>query len=48
MIELKNVKKTLTSGTEDLTILEDYSFAIPDGEFVSVTRASGIGKSTLL
>jgi putative ABC transport system ATP-binding protein len=48
MIELKNVTKTVTSGTEDLTILDDVSFAIPDGEFVSVTGASGSGKSTLL
>src|SRR6476660_4417956 len=48
MIELKNVTKTVTSGTEDLTILDDVSFAIPDGEFVSITGASGSGKSTLL
>ncbi len=48
MIELKNVTKIVRSGTEDLTILDAVSLAIPDGEFVAVTGASGSGKSTLL
>lgn len=48
MIELKNVTKTVRSGEEDLTILDNISLTIPDGEFVSITGASGSGKSTML
>ena len=48
MIQLKNVTKTVRSGTEDLTILSDVSLEIPDGQFVALTGASGSGKSTLL
>lgn len=48
MITLKNVTKTVRSGSEDLTILDHVSVEIPDGEFVAVIGASGSGKSTML
>ncbi|MGQ0541525.1 MAG: ABC transporter ATP-binding protein [Blastocatellia bacterium] len=48
MIQLKNVTKTVRSGTEDLTILSEVTLEIPDGQFVALTGASGSGKSTLL
>ncbi|MEJ7618872.1 MAG: ABC transporter ATP-binding protein, partial [Pyrinomonadaceae bacterium] len=42
------VSKTVTSGTEPLTILHQLALAIPDGQFVAIVGPSGSGKSTLL
>jgi putative ABC transport system ATP-binding protein len=48
MIRLTNVTKVVTSGSEDLTILDRVNLTIPRGQFVSVVGPSGSGKSTLL
>lgn len=48
MIELVNVSKVVTSGSEDLTILHAVSLTIPRGQFVSIIGPSGSGKSTML
>ncbi|MBS1810152.1 MAG: ABC transporter ATP-binding protein [Acidobacteria bacterium] len=48
MIELANVSKVVTSGSENLTILHSVTLTIPRGQFVSVIGPSGSGKSTML
>jgi putative ABC transport system ATP-binding protein len=48
MIELRAVSKTVTSGTQPLTILHPLTAIIPAGAFLAVVGPSGSGKSTLL
>jgi putative ABC transport system ATP-binding protein len=48
MIELRDVSKTVTSGTEPLTILHPLRLSVPRGQFLSIVGPSGSGKSTLL
>jgi len=48
MIELREVSKTVMSGTEPLTILHPLSLQVAQGQFLSVVGPSGSGKSTLL
>ncbi|MDQ3009266.1 MAG: ABC transporter ATP-binding protein [Acidobacteriota bacterium] len=48
MIEIENVSKVVTSGSEQLTILQPLELKIPRGQFISVIGPSGSGKSTLL
>src|SRR5262245_65580376 len=48
MIRLTNVSRTVTSGSEQLTILHSLDLTISRGEFVAIVGPSGSGKSTLL
>ena len=48
MIELRNVSKTVVSGTEPLTIVQPLDLSVAAGEYLAVVGPSGSGKSTLL
>jgi putative ABC transport system ATP-binding protein len=48
MIELRNVSKTVLSGTEPLTIVQPIDLSVASGQYVSIVGPSGSGKSTLL
>jgi len=48
MIEIKNISKVYTKGTDVFTALRDISFKVEKGDFCSVIGPSGAGKSTLL
>ena len=48
MIELKNITKRFADGQRALTVLDDLSLKVDEGEFIAITGESGAGKTTLL
>ncbi|MEI8129896.1 MAG: ABC transporter ATP-binding protein [bacterium] len=48
MIQAKNLTKIFTSGEQRIVALDNLTFSVPEGQFLTVTGKSGSGKSTLL
>lgn len=48
MITVKKLRKVFPSGDQTIVALDDVSFSVPKGQFLTVTGKSGSGKSTLL
>lgn len=48
ILDLRHVTKKYTSGSRELTVLDDVTFSIPEGSTMSIIGPSGSGKTTLL
>lgn len=48
ILEIQNVKREFTMGTETVRALKGVSFDVNAGEFVTIMGSSGSGKTTLL
>jgi putative ABC transport system ATP-binding protein len=48
ILEVRNITKKFTSGSREITVLNDISFKMGQGEGISIVGPSGSGKTTLL
>ncbi len=48
MLKLENLNKTYIQDGNDLSVIDNISFDVNEGEFVSIVGPSGCGKSTIL
>lgn len=48
LIELKHIYREFTAGTQTITVLNDVSLSVNQGEMIAIVGTSGSGKSTLM
>ncbi len=48
MIKIENIRKVFKSGESEIIALDNLTFTVPEGQFLTITGKSGSGKSTLL
>jgi len=48
ILNVQQLKKTYSSGSKNLTVLDDITFSIEEGDTFSIVGPSGSGKTTLL
>lgn len=48
ILEIKNIKKTYHTPSEEITAIDNISFDLEEGQFIAIVGPSGCGKSTIL
>ena len=48
ILKIKNLKKIYHTKKKEILAVENFSFELKEGEFVSIVGPSGCGKSTIL
>jgi len=48
IVEIRNLTKTFSRGSEQIRVLDNLSLEVPEGQFLALMGPSGSGKTTLL